>query len=564
MAVDQGTPLPDVPKGRRLLAQIRTLTCVLGVVVVGLSAPTWAEGAGDSWNSSFGEKGEGLPSWSFKGSIDTEMRYAGSTATLAVTPDLHLKAEWFGGALVVGGRWSKDGPGSGPYRVQRSTEDLRLVLWGGGQSEKRWADKGGLLVLPGKEKVGPRLRVENGAWGIDHTAARTGLRWEAEQKVGRRIQSVFGVLGIWHGADMDGPGEDDEECECDWDDPLLCEGCADEGGSSGSGPKAEEESGVPVPLVRAAAYGGWYGREWRVEGTLAGASVADHDAGETQGRALAHALLIRRDTPFSRIEAKEWRREAGFRKSGSPYQVRRECSVAVAARNLGGKVVARQDIEGEHPGKMTYSLSLAGRKGLSPARIASLYTHRQVERAKTPGWRVHGVWVLDTRSLGSDTSHKEYPWLLPIPGMSRWVATLEALLPLPARAGDGFTSGGIGVRVSVGESANGRMNWWYPRLAGGKALTSLSHSAARLEALLIRNVGKEWQVTSQLVFAEEVKHRISEELPRGVYWAWQSSVQKKLTEHVRVCVSFGWERLQEYSGNRGEEAVQGLRVVIDL
>ena len=121
------------------------------------------------------------------------------------------------------------------------------------------------------------------------------------------------------------------------------------------------------------------------------------------------------------------------------------------------------------------------------------------------------------------------------------------------------------MRLSLGESKTGRMNWWYPGLTGSKLLTSLSHSALRVEKLIMCTTPNGWQFSSKLTFAEEVKHQASTgETPRASYWAWLPVLARDFAEHVRVSILAGWLQVKDYAGAQGKEAMQGLQVTFKL
>lgn len=341
--------------------------------------------------------------------------------------------------------------------------------------------------------------------------------------------ATAGVLTVWG----ERPSEEGLLEDDDWYDEY------DDSGIEGIGVPRDEAA--ETGFDRAVLYGIYEANSWRSRISLAAA-----DGESLRG---AYGSELRYSPPGWQLELKQSCKGSGFSRPEAVAKVSRQGSVARANGRLGAKLAVRQESEGDGAATTNWSVIVSGRQGISAARIGSLYTVRQVQRVKSPAWRISAEWSLTS----DDTVGWEYPWLWSDPQVKRWVGSAEGLLPVgPA---------GLGVRLTVAEAKNGRLNWSYPLFGPGRALTSQSHSALKAEALLAVEYGRGWRFLSEILVAEEVKH---DESLRGSYFALMPSLERDLAKHVKLTVSAGWLRVQEYSGEHVEEIVQLLRLSISL
>jgi hypothetical protein len=461
--------------------------------------------------------------------------------TLAVQPELALRAYAADKSLEMHAVWDEEGAGPGPYLTSVTLGETFVEVWGGGYRRRRWADDQNLVALMGTEHAGPRLRILHGPWGLDYTSQRTGVRWQWEGKAASGVRGKAGALVV---AGLPPP---EPEEDSDWNESL-------EDDVSDEEPVDGAQAGLQRGLERGVLFGTYQTGVWRLQGALAAAAVAEQAA--AQGSlVLAQGMQVRYSPPGWRAEFRHSRKEAGYAKPDAVATEVVQWSVARANGRVGARLVLRQECESSKPPVDTWALSVSGRQGVSAAGIGSVYTLHQVSRAQGPAWRLHLQWHLGTED---QPALVEYPWIWSDLGVRRWQASIEARWPVGE-------SGGLGARVCIAEAKNGRLSWSYPLFSAGRALSAQSHSGLRFEALLASGTEKGWRFLSELTVAEEVKHELaSGELPRSTYWAWRPSWERELAEHVKLTLAAGVLMAQEYSGAHVEEVMQLLQLKIVL
>ncbi|MGI6611212.1 MAG: hypothetical protein ACOX4G_11955 [Limnochordia bacterium] len=474
-----------------------------------------------------------------RGAVTLEVARRRGPLVLDVQPEVVWRARTADKSVEMQALWDGEGAKPGPYLASIGMEGIEVSVWGREYRQPRWADGQGLVALVGTEHEGPRLRVEHGTWGFDHSRERTGVRWERVGGISSGGEVKAGVLVV-----AGQPPSEPEDNESDWGDAAD-----DEGGTGGEVDAPAAESARSVE--RGVLYGTYQGGAWRLQGALAGAVEEEADG----GLCLAQGVEARYASPGWRVELKQAYREAGYAKSDAPAKGMAQWSVTRANGRLGAKVSCRSDWADDAAASRTWVLSVGGRAGMSVTRLGALYTQYQVKRVKSPAWRVHLQWKVGEVgcSLPAD-----YPWLWPDRAVQRWQGSVETLWPLGV-------AGGLGVRICVAEAKNGRLNWSYPLFGEGKALTMQSHSALKCEALWIREGGPGRRFLAELMYAEEVKHNLTAyESPRATYWAWRPSWERELAERVKLTLAAGVLMAQEYSGAHVEEVMHLLQLKIVL
>ncbi|MGI6083178.1 MAG: hypothetical protein ACOYEP_09930 [Limnochordia bacterium] len=449
--------------------------------------------------------------------------------TIAVQPALALRAHTGDGALEIHGVWGDEGAGLGPYSTSAAVGDTVVQVWGGGYRSQRWADDQSLVTLVGVEHGGPRLRIMHGPWGLDYTTERTGVRWQRETKRGAGVSTKAGALVI---AGLP-PPEPEEESEWDEVTDEVEEDSAND----------PSQVGLQRGLERGVLFGTYQNGIWRLQGALA-AAVSEEEPAAQGGLAWARAVQMRYSPPGWRVEFRHSHRAAGYTKSGAKDVT--QLSVTRANGKVGARILWRQESDQTKAPIDSWTLTVGGRPGISAAGIGSVYTLHQVQRAIGRAWRVHVQCQLEPgHHLNSG-----YPWIWDDASVARWQVSLEGRWPVGQ-------NGGFGARLRLAEAKNGRLSWSYPLFSDGRALSAQSHSGLRLETLFVKSVEPGWRFLSELVVAEEVKHEYGrDELPRASYWAWRPSVERQLSEHVKLTLALGVLMAEEYSGVRVEEMMQ--------
>ncbi|NLN18568.1 MAG: hypothetical protein GX162_04730 [Firmicutes bacterium] len=298
-------------------------------------------------------------------------------------------------------------------------------------------------------------------------------------------------------------------------------------------------------------FGTYQNRTWRLQGAVAGA-VPHEESGEQGQLAWARSVQARYSPPGWRVEFRHSHRDVGFTKSGAKDVT--QLSVTRANGKVGARVMWRQESDRQKAQVDSWTLTIGGRPGISAAGIGSVYTLHQVQRAKGRAWRVHVQCQLES----GDHPPSGYPWIWNNASVTRWQVSLEARWPVGE-------NGGFGARLRLAEAKNGRLSWSYPLFSTGRVLSAQSHTGLRLETLYVKRFEQGWRLLSELIVAEEVKHEFDEdEFPRASYWAWRPSLERELSENVKLNVAVGVLMAQEYSGARVEEVMQLVQLRFSL
>ncbi|HHT26656.1 MAG TPA: hypothetical protein GXZ82_05360 [Firmicutes bacterium] len=433
------------------------------------------------------------------------------------------------------------------YTLQHATSAIVASLWGGAWSEKGWNDPLQLVRLSGAADGDTRLRLHalDGDMSVDIGTQRAAIRWE-RQRGGTVGTARLGILAIWgaHGEELD-----DNTCE---EDPLN-EACGGNAAQQEIANLGQVDSSVDTPLDttfnlnRSVAYVAAQTPAWRWQCALAGAACESGCTVAAAGFSARYGSGNWRTELYTKYE------ETGYRKADAPRIFVIRPTLALTRGSLTAEVRLRA--EGEALAHQEWRFILAGRRNITVNQVNSVYTSHQLRTAKTAAWRV----LLEVKNNPDDVKEtcgaEPCPWLWPDDSISVWSLQAEGIIPTRI--------GRVGARLKIGESRNGRLNWWYTRPSGERALSSQSHIGVAMEVGYYYQTGA-WEYQVGLLFSEEIRFRFNSwERPDAYYWRIEPQVRYINDDYI-LSGGLNWAAGTEYDGVTYVDCIPVLELTVNL